>query len=60
MPERPNPSSPYNGPERRVAFFPRRLRSVSFDALLIEMPNGDRRSGGDRRRHEDEDAPAKR
>lgn len=60
MPERPNPPSTYHGPERRVAFFPRRLRSVSFDALLIELPNGDRRTGGDRRRHEDAGASAKR
>lgn len=60
MPERPNPTAPYNGPERRVAFFPRRLRSVSYDALLIELSNGDRRSGKDRRRHEDAGAPAKR
>jgi len=60
MPERPNPTTTYNGPERRVAFFPRRLRSVSVDALLIELPNGDRRTGGDRRRHEDAGASAKR
>ena len=60
MPERPNPSAPYTGRERRVAFFPRRLRRVSYDALLIELPDGDRRSGQDRRRHGDAGAPAKR
>lgn len=60
MPARSDPSRPYAGPERRVAYFPRRLRSVGLDALLVELPNGDRRSGKDRRRNEAAGAPSTR
>lgn len=60
MPERPDVPRPYAGPERRVAYFPRRLHSVGLDALLVELPNGDRRSGKDRRGNEAAGAPAKR
>jgi len=49
---------PYRGPERRYAFFPRRMRSG-------ESPGGqgtDRRSGKDRRKHDgpDDSAPVER
>ena len=57
MPESQNPSQGYAGPERRRAYFPRRLRSVHRDALVIDLPNGDRRSGGDRRRGAGRDEP---
>lgn len=56
------PSKPrdYPGPERRVAFFPRRLHTVRSDALLVDLANGDRRSGEDRRKDRMRDPAAAR
>jgi len=50
---------PYRGPERRYAFFPRRLRSGEIPG---EPQGTDRRSGKDRRKHDgpDDPAPARR
>lgn len=53
MTKPPEKSVRYRGPERRHAFFPRRLRSVPPEALLVGA-DGDRRSGHGRRRS---DAP---
>jgi hypothetical protein len=48
---------PYRGPERRYAFFPRRLRSDPNESH--RDPQGvDRRSGKDRRRPNGSDDPA--
>jgi hypothetical protein len=49
MSQNTNPPGGYAGPERRQAFFPRRLRDVAREALLIDLPDGERRSGLDRR-----------
>lgn len=49
---------PYRGPERRYAFFPRRLRSDQ-DAIPRELHGADRRSGQDRRRRDADDPHAK-
>jgi len=46
---------PYRGPERRYAFFPRRMRS---DEIPKELQGADRRSGKDRRKHNGSDEPA--
>jgi hypothetical protein len=40
---------PYRGPERRYAFFPRRMRS---DEIPKELQGAERRSGKDRRKHD--------
>lgn len=50
MTQTPSEPQAYPGPERRVAFFPRRLHTVRGDALLVDLSNGDRRSGEDRRK----------
>lgn len=50
MPQIPSRPQAYSGPERRVAFFPRRLHTVRSDALLVDLADGDRRSGEDRRK----------
>ena len=42
---------PYRGPERRYAFFPRRLRNDP-DEIRRGPQGADRRSGKDRRKHE--------
>ena len=46
---------PYRGPERRYAFFPRRMRG---DEIPKELQAADRRSGKDRRKHNGSDEPA--
>jgi hypothetical protein len=43
---------PYRGPERRYAFFPRRMRS---DEIPKELQGAERRSGKDRRKHDGQD-----
>lgn len=43
---------PYPGPERRYAFFPRRMRS---DEIPRELQGADRRNGKDRRTHNGSD-----
>jgi hypothetical protein len=48
---------PYRGPERRYAFFPRRLRSDPNESHL-DPQGADRRSGKDRRKHNGSDDPA--
>ena len=55
MPQTPSQSSDHPGPERRVAFFPRRLRNVRSEALLVD---GERRSGEDRRKDRARTDPA--
>jgi len=42
---------PYLGPERRYAFFPRRLRNDPNETRR-DLQGADRRSGKDRRKHE--------
>jgi hypothetical protein len=42
---------PYRGPERRHAFFPRRLRNDP-DGIRRGLQGADRRSGKDRRKHD--------
>ena len=46
---------PYRGPERRYAFFPRRMRGGDIPR---ELQGADRRSGTDRRKHDGPDRPA--
>ena len=48
MSQPPADPARYQGPERRTAFFPRRLRNVPAEALLVGA-NGDRRNGYGRR-----------
>lgn len=60
MPQIPSKPRDYQGPERRVAFFPRRLHTVRSDALLVDLANGDRRSGEDRRKDRMRDPAATR
>lgn len=49
---------PYQGPERRYAFFPRRLCN-DRDGIPRELQGADRRSGKDRRRRDADDPLAK-
>ena len=48
---------PYQGPERRYAFFPRRLRNDPGE-IRRELQGADRRSGKDRRKRNGSDDPA--
>lgn len=48
---------PYRGPERRYAFFPRRLRNDPNE-IRRDLQGADRRSGKDRRKHDGSDDPA--
>ena len=50
---------PYRGPERRYAFFPRRLRNDG-DGIHGELQGADRRSGEDRRKRNGSNDPARR